>query len=89
LNNCTTNRFIPIWLVVSGAFAAFQQLGALFDRVRKKKSGDDCEEGEENNTPGICRCFNGLIGCFNLAWFIVGKAFYLNIQNTVVHNLTC
>ena len=91
LQNCTINRFIPIWLVVSGFFAAFQQLGTLVDRIRPRKIDlddldDDCEDDclVEWCLQSCFKCFSGVVGCFNFSWFIVGK-FFLIFQHCFVH----
>ena len=74
LDNCPAERMIPIWMIVSGSFAALQQLATLFDRVRRKKKGED-EDGERiDSAPAPILCCNSLLGCFNLAWFIAGKS---------------
>ena len=74
LQNCPVQRFIPIWLVVSGAFGAFQQITALGKKAKKKnKSDGDGDDAESGSSVGKFACFNSLVGCFQIAWFIAGK----------------
>lgn len=61
-------RYIPIWLVVSGSVSAFMQLCSIFKKARAKCNGTDPNEEESGLMSGI----NGLIGCFNIAWFFAG-----------------
>ncbi|XP_077976385.1 transmembrane protein 272-like isoform X1 [Styela clava] len=91
LNNCPLERFIPIWLIVAGSVSAFMQLGSIFKKIKAKCDGIDDPE-EEAQSSSVLNGFNGLIGCFNIAWFFAGNVWVYraysskNTGNPVLEN---
>ena len=70
-NNCPAERFIPIWLYVSGALLAFMQLVFLIRSVTKRMNENP--PSEHQAVSKSYSCFNILVSLFTFAWFIAGK----------------
>lgn len=70
-DKCPLERFIPIYLIVSGAVGIVYNVFGILRKLAKSRNG---EGEEEEDRPGvftsICNC---LFGCFLFAWFIAGK----------------
>ncbi|XP_062597316.1 transmembrane protein 272-like isoform X1 [Saccostrea cucullata] len=78
LNKCPIQRYIPIYLIVSGAVGIVYNVFGILRKLASKRN----EEGETEERPGvftsICNC---VFGCFLLAWFIAGNVWIYNIYN--------
>ena len=72
LHDCKIQRFIPIYLVVGGAFALYANIAGLVQSICQQKDPDS----ERRCFGAFCKVSESLISCFMLAWFIAGK-FYL------------
>lgn len=74
-------RFIPIYLIVSGAVGIVYNVFGILRKLAKSRNG---EGEEEEDRPGvftsICNC---LFGCFLFAWFIAGKKKKSNVRYAV------
>jgi len=70
LEQCPIQRFIPIYLIVAGAFGVFQTLFSAVSRVRNQL----LHRTEQNAVPNP---LSGLISLFLVAWLIAGT---LNIS---------
>ncbi|XP_033127106.1 transmembrane protein 272-like [Anneissia japonica] len=66
-DDCPAQKFIPIYLIVGGAFTVVKNLIDLCERFTRRR-----EEGEETQTSKQGACSH-LIGCFLFAWFICGN----------------
>uniref|UniRef100_A0A8W8JNF2 Uncharacterized protein n=1 Tax=Magallana gigas TaxID=29159 RepID=A0A8W8JNF2_MAGGI len=70
-DKCPLERFIPIYLIVSGAVGIVYNVFGILRKLAKSRNG---EGEEEEDRPGvftsICNC---LFGCFLFAWFIAGN----------------
>lgn len=89
LNHCPLERFIPIWLVVAGSVSAFMQLISIGKKIKARCDG--VEESEIEESSSFLNGFNGLVGCFNIAWFFAGNVWvyraYAPNTNPVLHPL--
>ncbi|KAK7499793.1 hypothetical protein BaRGS_00008884 [Batillaria attramentaria] len=72
LHDCPAERYIPIYLLVTGCFGTFLTLVGILLRC--------CTNNEEEETSGglvalfgVWVVFNVLGGCFMFAWFIAGN----------------
>ena len=65
-DHCPAERFIPIYLIVAGAFGIVKNLSTLGQRARNKDKDDKDEQNAKTNP------FDGLVSCFLFAWFIAG-----------------
>lgn len=70
LEQCPIQRFIPIYLIVAGAFGVFQTLFSAVSRVRNQL----LQRTEQNAVPNP---LSGLISLFLVTWLIAGT---LNIS---------
>ena len=77
LHNCPVQRYIPIWMIVAGSTSALLQIIQLVTRCCDDHSDDaTVQEGEGKGRTGNGGAGNGLLGCFNFAWFITGKTYF-------------
>ncbi|XP_063412961.1 transmembrane protein 272-like [Mytilus trossulus] len=67
LNDCPKQKYIPIYLIVFGAFSIVKAVSSLVDNFRARKN-----EGEQEESKPKSAC-DGIIGCFLFAWFIAGN----------------
>ena len=72
LDKCGCEHYIPIWLIVGGAAAIINQILEVCKRIMEKREEDSIRNEEPKPSP-VHSCFSGLLGCFNLAWFICGE----------------
>ncbi|XP_046876877.1 transmembrane protein 272-like [Hypomesus transpacificus] len=73
LNNCPQERYIPIYLLVSGAFAS--ALAVLSCLPCSKES----EEGGQSPLSSFCAAWNSLVSLFLFCWFIAGNVWIYSI----------
>lgn len=74
LDDCPLERYIPIYLVVSGAFGLFYNLFGIVKTTCCKKNTEEGAGGEEEGAANkLGTCLSSLISCFMFAWFIAGK----------------
>ena len=73
LNDCTIERFIPIYLIVFGAVTIVQDVFSMFLKISQRSKGDDgSADGEEQKSNPCVTCFSSIMSCFLAAWFIAG-----------------
>jgi len=72
LDDCPRERYIPIFLIVSGVFGVLRALSTSIHSIRNR----DKEENEKKANP-----FDGLVGCFLFAWFIAGSVWVYRVHN--------
>ncbi|ESP00045.1 hypothetical protein LOTGIDRAFT_230986 [Lottia gigantea] len=77
LEDCPRERFIPIYLIVAGAFGAFRNLVSFVPRLCK--SDDEEETPPEAKKKGQ-KSFH-LIDCFLFGWFIAGNVWIYRVYN--------
>ncbi|XP_070552897.1 transmembrane protein 272-like [Ptychodera flava] len=72
-DDCPAEPYIPIYLIVSGAFvlAAFFLSACAGDKKRRLVN-DDVED-DDSASYGCAKCLSSLISLFLLAWFIAGN----------------
>jgi len=77
-NECPIQRFIPIYLIVGGAFALWMTLGVVVMFLCLAK---DPESNNEHNVhySAFCKFSEALVGWFTIVWFIAGEC-YLSIS---------
>ena len=68
LEDCPVQRFIPIYLVVGGVFALWENIAGLIHSIYQKKYKD-----QPTAFNRICNVSESLIGCFTIAWFFAGQ----------------
>ena len=68
-NDCPVQRFIPIYLIVGGAFAFWGFVSALV------QSGCNLADPDRDHAAfsHFCRVTESLVAFFTLAWFIAGN----------------
>lgn len=71
-DDCPVQRYIPIYLIVAGAFGIFRNLLGMCHHGRKTHKKRSGEQAEEERSSGQKGC-EGIIDCFMLAWFICGN----------------
>lgn len=71
LNNCPQQRYIPIYLLVSGAFALFLAVMSCLP----------CSQESETQSPAsrICAAWNSLVSLFLFCWFVTGNVWIYSI----------
>ena len=77
VHDCTVEKYIPIWLIVCGAFSLIKSLTNFYYRAKRSQDGQE-HSPTENVNPNP---FDGLLSCFLLAWFIAGMYiiyYYIN-----------
>jgi len=82
LGNCDVQRFIPIWMVVSGCTSGLMQLFNIFKSLHYCKQNDH-ESIDESDQGSSADSLNGLLGCFNFAWFITGNIWVFGVYQKV------
>ena len=70
LQECRVQRYIPIWLIVSGSVSTFMTLVFIIKSLRGKRKKKLPEDQECNFSYSG---FNFLLSLFEFAWFIVGN----------------
>lgn len=88
LDKCTCERFIPIWLIVAGAAGIINQILEVCKRIMEKRT-DDSSDQDEQSPSKFHSCFSGLLGCFNLAWFIAGNVWVYRNASLLEEPRTC
>ncbi|KAG8006178.1 hypothetical protein GBF38_005363 [Nibea albiflora] len=73
LNDCPRQRYIPIYLIVMGAFSLALALLSCLPCAQKPK------DGSTNPLGPICATWNSLITCFLFFWFIAGNVWIYSI----------
>ena len=64
-DDCPAEKYIPIYLMVGGAFGIVKNLINLGQRVKNRKEERDEENAKTNPV-------DSLLNCFLFAWFIAG-----------------
>ena len=65
-DQCPLQRFIPIYLLVSGIVSVIKQISSLIQRFINSLRERDQENIRSNP-------FDGIVGCFLFMWFIAGN----------------
>ncbi|XP_067663176.1 transmembrane protein 272-like [Haliotis asinina] len=65
IDDCPAQKYIAVYLIVAGAFAAAMSVLKLVARM--------CCSDSDGNAPLPCSIVNGVIGIFLFAWFIAGN----------------
>ncbi len=76
LNDCSGQRFIPIWLVVYGSVSLFHTAISCvkyFARIITKKEGETEENRNQRAASRGGSSFEGLLSTFLFIWTIVGS----------------
>ena len=89
LDDCPLEKYIPIYLVVSGSVGLFYNIFGIIKSACCKKSPEQMQ-GEEEEGPAakLGTCMSSLLSCFMSAWFIAGKfiSSILHAQTIFVKN---
>lgn len=74
LDDCPLEKYIPIYLVVSGSVGLFYNVfGIIKTTCCKKNAEEGAGEQEEGAASKLGTCLSSLLSCFMSAWFIAGK----------------
>ena len=68
LDDCPIQRFIPIYLIVGGAFGLWETLCGFIQSLCNLKDPD----GDRAVLSALCKVSEAVVGCFMTAWFIAG-----------------
>ncbi|ELU12415.1 hypothetical protein CAPTEDRAFT_212353 [Capitella teleta] len=77
LDDCPIERFIPIYLVVTGCFLMAKGLLAIAEAYHKKELNTD----EQYKRPKMFICCDAPIGCFLFCWYIAGNVWIFSTVN--------
>lgn len=78
VNRCPVEAYIPIWLIVFGAFSILKSATNFFYRARRQRQNAQQQSPIDNINPNP---FDGLLSCFLLVWFVLGtRQFLLNLK---------
>jgi hypothetical protein len=72
-NDCPCEPFIPLYLVVGGCFGVLRNLSSMVQRIKNKRENRNEENAHTNP-------FDGIVGCFLVAWFIAGNVWIYRTQ---------
>ena len=64
-NDCPREHYIPIYLIVAGAFGVVRNISSMIQRCKNQQEGNEQENAKSHPVDSI-------ISCFLLAWFIAG-----------------
>ncbi|XP_045919906.1 transmembrane protein 272-like [Micropterus dolomieu] len=67
LNDCPRQPYIPIYLIVAGAFGLVLALLSCLPCAQEHK------DGTANPLSQVCMAWNSLTSCFLFCWFIAGE----------------
>ncbi|XP_048751319.1 transmembrane protein 272-like [Ostrea edulis] len=74
LDDCPLEKYIPIYLVVSGSVGLFYNLfGIVQSACCKRKPENEGAEEEQGAGSKFGSCLSSLLSCFMFAWFIAGN----------------
>ncbi|CAD5119325.1 DgyrCDS7949 [Dimorphilus gyrociliatus] len=73
--DCPREKYIPIYLIVAGAFGVLKNISSLFQRC-KNRNEENAEEANSKTNP-----FDSLIGCFLFGWFVAGNVWIYKIYD--------
>ncbi|KAI0234079.1 hypothetical protein LSAT2_015710, partial [Lamellibrachia satsuma] len=76
LGQCPREHYIPIYLIVAGAFGILKNLSNIVQRVKARVDDEGDDENVTKSNP-----FDGILNCFLLAWFIAGNVWIYRIYN--------
>ncbi|XP_062371638.1 transmembrane protein 272-like [Sardina pilchardus] len=75
LDSCPIQRYIPIYLVVTGVFT----LSLVLLTCLPGSQADDADAEEVNGICCICNCWNSIVCLFLTCWFIAGNVWIYSI----------
>ena len=68
--DCRIQSYIPIYLIVFGAFGVFRNVLCLFNKCKEKLTDSETADGEQNPKKTGCTALTDL---FLIIWFICGN----------------
>ncbi|XP_048751354.2 transmembrane protein 272-like isoform X1 [Ostrea edulis] len=77
LDKCPIQRYIPIYMIVSGAVGIVYNVFGILKKMAKRSEDEDTEERPGTFT-SVCSC---VFGCFLFAWFIAGNVWIYSIYD--------
>lgn len=80
LHNCTIERYIPIYLIVSGSFGLVKAIISTICTIKNKTSEDHEDDGQAQNKTNPVE---QIINIFLFAWFIAGSVWVYSIYGKV------
>lgn len=84
-DQCTIERYIPIWLIVAGVFGCISSIVRTASNCYTlfTKRGDAADAEGANNKIQTKGCLTSLIELFLFAWFIAGNVWVYSVRNSV------
>ncbi|XP_034148872.1 transmembrane protein 272-like [Esox lucius] len=73
LEKCPQQRYIPIYLLVTGAFALSLSVMSCLPCTKEQ------EDGEQSGLSTLCTTWNSLVSLFLFCWFIAGNVWIYSI----------
>ncbi|XP_042155980.1 transmembrane protein 272-like [Oncorhynchus tshawytscha] len=74
LENCPQQRYIPIYLVVTGVFALALAVLSCLPCTREQDEGE-----QQSPLSSLCTAWNSLVSLFLFCWFIAGNVWIYSI----------
>ena len=75
--DCRIQSYIPIYLIVFGAFGIFRNVLCLFNKCKEKLTDSETADGEQNPKKSGCTALTDL---FLIIWFICGNIWVYGIS---------
>ena len=79
LYDCPQGEYIPVYLLVGGAFGVFKQLLHICSGRQQRRGVQDEEIIRQSSVETFIDSLETLIECFLSVWFIIGKNNLLKI----------
>ncbi|XP_070552887.1 transmembrane protein 272-like [Ptychodera flava] len=91
-DECPAEPYIPVYLIVCGAFSIVSCLMSMCMCVRRRSSQQDGDDDEDGGSCGLfsccISCLSGLIGIFLFAWFIAGNVWIYRTNEPTYDDVT-
>lgn len=71
VNDCPVQRYIPIYLIVGGAFSVFMMLFALVLSICVQRDPNGCATAV---FVVFFKIAEVLLGCFSIFWYLTGES---------------
>ncbi|XP_022335581.1 transmembrane protein 272-like [Crassostrea virginica] len=86
LDDCPLEKYIPIYLVVSGSVGLFYNIFGIIKSACCKKSSEQMQGEEEGPAAKLGTCMSSLLSCFMSAWFIAGNVWVYSNYDDISTN---
>lgn len=73
-DDCPVEKYIPIYLIVLGAFGVLRNIVGLYTQVKKRSEESDSDDDDSKKS--LCE---RTIDCFLIGWFIAGNVWIYSV----------